>query len=369
MHKLNILTIGGLPPWHPEAGGGQKYSYELTKAIKELGHNNDYIIVNQEGYVINIKEDFIISKSGMFFPQILDSLSYKDYDIIHLHTANETKGYYLGYGIKKLFKKCVKLVIQVHAPQVHRIPRSSGELFNIFACKTADLIFCGSNFAKKNISDSYKIPESKIRVIYAGVNESVLNARVNSRKSDMPTILFVGRLSGPYGLKGQKGVDILLQALPLVLKEHNVRLRLIGSGKIEPYMSFVRELGIEKFVEFAGFVDDERLLEYYLNSDIFVFPSRRESFGLVLAEAMASSLPVISTTAGAIPEVVENGVTGILVPPEDPEKLASAVINLLDDSEKMKLMGLMGKERVEKYFTWNKVAIRAIDCYNEIVKK
>jgi glycosyltransferase involved in cell wall biosynthesis len=363
MQKLNILTIGGLPPCHPKAGGGQKYSYELTKAIKKLGHNTDYIMVNHEELNLDFKEDFHLLKSGSFLSQILDSFFIKNYDVIHLHTANETQGYCLGFGIKKLFKRNNKLIIQIHAPQVHRIPRSSGELFNIFTCKTADFIFCGSNFAKKNIVDSYKIPESKVKVIYAGVDELFLNTERNCKESDVKTILFVGRLGGPHGVKGQKGADILLQALPLIQEKHNVRLKLIGTGRTEAYLLLVRELGIEEYVEFLGFVDDEKLLENYLNSDVFVFPSRRESFGLVLAEAMASSLPVVSTTVGAIPEVVENGVSGILVPPEDPEKLARAVVHMLDDTEKMKQMGIKGKERVKEYFTWDKVAKRAIQYY------
>jgi glycosyltransferase involved in cell wall biosynthesis len=83
----------------------------------------------------------------------------------------------------------------------------------------------------------------------------------------------------------------------------------------------------------------------------------------VLAEAMASSLPIVSTTAGAIPEVVVNGETGILISPGNPEKLASAVIHLLNDPEKMKLIGQKGKERAEEYFTWDKVANKVIQSY------
>jgi starch synthase len=78
---------------------------------------------------------------------------------------------------------------------------------------------------------------------------------------------------------------------------------------------------------------------------------------------MASRLPVVSSTAGAIPEVVENGVTGILVPPEDPKKLANAVVHILDDPEKMKQMSVKGKERVKEYFTWDKVAKKVIQFY------
>jgi glycosyltransferase involved in cell wall biosynthesis len=105
----------------------------------------------------------------------------------------------------------------------------------------------------------------------------------------------------------------------------------------------------------------------YAKADLFVLPSRRESFGLVLAEAMAAGLPVIATQVGAIPEVVKDGETGILVPPEDPSALANAVSDLLDHPRVMKDMGTRGRERAEKHFTWDKVAQRVVRTYHQIL--
>jgi len=88
--------------------------------------------------------------------------------------------------------------------------------------------------------------------------------------------------------------------------------------------------------------------------DIFVLTSIKEHFGRVVIEAMACGKPVIATNSGAVPEIVEDKVTGILVPPEDSEKLAEAIIELLEDKEKAKEMGIAGRKRVEELFSIEK---------------
>jgi glycosyltransferase involved in cell wall biosynthesis len=102
---------------------------------------------------------------------------------------------------------------------------------------------------------------------------------------------------------------------------------------------------------------------HYQQADLFVLPSRRESFGLVLAEAMACGLAVVATTAGAIPEVVEDGTTGLLVRPDEAQALAEAVISLLEDPEARRAMGIEGRRRVEKDFTWEEVVTRIVEAY------
>jgi glycosyltransferase involved in cell wall biosynthesis len=120
-------------------------------------------------------------------------------------------------------------------------------------------------------------------------------------------------------------------------------------------------------VKFLGFVEHHEMPRHYQQADLFVLPSRRESFGLVLAEAMACGLPVVATTAGAIPEVVEDGLTGVLVPPDDPEALANAVRSLLSNRPRMQAMGTAGAQRVRQRFTWDKVAQRVVEGYLKLL--
>ena len=369
---LNILMIGGLVPWHPHAGGGQIIAYKLSEAIAQLGHNIDCIAIAPEDFQREVKWGrFIYFEQEKLIPQFLRSLrdETKNHDLIHLHLGNEVTGFCLGYGFQKLlhFSKSEKLIFSIYSPLVHGFPRSFPEACWIATCRSADAIFSLSEFAKKNISNAYHIPSFKIKVTYAGVDDSFFLEKKSYgyvQKANKFSLLFCGRLNG----KEQKGVDILLKSFPLILKKHQVTLKIIGSGpRLEQYKIFARDLGIEKSVKFLGFIKHNELPKHYSETDLFVLPSRRESFGLVLAEAMAAGLPVVSTRVGAIPEVVKDGETGLLVPPDNPQKFADAVNFLLSNPQKMKMMSEKGRERARKYFTWDKVAERVLKYYEAIL--
>jgi glycosyltransferase involved in cell wall biosynthesis len=367
---LNILMLGSLVPWHPQVGGGYIIAYKLAEALAKAGHLVHYVAVAPKelqrqvewGDILYISETMKLTLPFLQYFKTRKNL--RRYDIVHVHAPAEG----IGYGINRRLFRNTKLVIGVYAPKVHRFPllRSLGEFFDFLACHTSDLILCLSEYSRENISDSYFIPKSKIKVMYGGVDESFfLTTEQYKEKSQNFSLLFCGRLNGPHE---QKGVDILLKAMPLVLKEHDVDLNLIGSGPRESqYKELAKKLGIEHNVNFLSFIEHENLPSYYANADLFVLPSRRESFGLTIAEAMASGLPVVSTNVTAIPEVVKDGETGLLVPPNDPEKLAEAINSLLDQPEKMKMMGEKGRERAKQYFTWEKVAERVVNFYHEIL--
>jgi len=367
MRNLSILMIGGLVPWHPDAGGGQIVAYKLSEALGKKGLNITYVAICPEHQRKKVKWCNIkYLNNSKFFPQLLKSFreEVKNYDLIHIHAGNETTGFYLGYALRQIISRG-KLIIGIYAPKVHKFPRSFSEAFLKISSRFADAIFCLSEFSENNISEAYRISPLRIKVMYAGVDESFFNIEIENKtiKNNF-NLLFCGRLNG----REQKGVDILLNALPLILKKHNVILNIIGSGvRLQEYRALARRLGIDKQVRLLGFIEYEKLPKYYKEADLYVLPSRRESFGMTFAEAMASGLSVVSTNVTAIPEVVEDGETGILVQPNNPQKFAEAVNYLLDNPERMKLMGLKGRERVKKYFTWEKVAERVIEFYKEIL--
>jgi glycosyltransferase involved in cell wall biosynthesis len=363
-----------MAPWLPTVGGGQIIAFELSKALANLQNHVDVILVapeNQRRAIEWGNVRYVDSKGTL--SKLRESLgrNLSEYDIIHIHEGNENVGYGLGFGIKNTLSHedlGVGTFISMYSPNVHRFPRSPEELFWRFSCRQVDRIFVLSEFAGSNISTAYRILPSRIVVTHAGVEESFLRPKNGTPSSFEPsTLLFCGRITDP---NGQKGLDTLLSAMPEIVKRHNALLNVVGTGSgLNKCKTLARILKIEANVNFLGFVAHEFLPEIFANADIFVLPSRRESFGLVLAEAMASGLPVVSTNVGAIPEVVEDGKNGTLVNPDSPRELAEAICTLLDDRERMKSMGVCGRERVLEHFVWDVVAQRVIECYRKVLSR
>jgi rhamnosyl/mannosyltransferase len=174
-----------------------------------------------------------------------------------------------------------------------------------------------------------------------------------------PVLLFVGRL------RYYKGLDTLLRALPELPPE--VTVRVVGTGEMrEPWERLAGELGISERVHFAGDVSDADLPSEYQQASLFVLPAnaRSEAFGIVLLEAMASGLPCITTDVGTGTSwVVQDGVTGRVVPTEDPQALRGAIADLLSDAEQRQHFGRAARARVEAEFTQDALVSRVMRVY------
>lgn len=189
-----------------------------------------------------------------------------------------------------------------------------------------------------------------------------------------PTVLFVGRL------EKRKGVGELFAAIPRVLREHP-RARFIFAGADNSrHDGFQNQKGTDypdyfvahyaKFagsVTFLGHVSDDRLRDLYRSCDLFVAPSLYESFGLIYVEAMNFGKPVIGCRAGGIPEVIDDGVTGLLVEPGEPSQLARAISALLASPGRMRAMGLAGRQQVVSRFDYLIMARAFADVYRKVI--
>ncbi|MFC2061442.1 glycosyltransferase family 4 protein [Elusimicrobiota bacterium] len=149
----------------------------------------------------------------------------------------------------------------------------------------------------------------------------------------------------------RKGYDVLLKAMVEVIKDvPDTKLLIVGSGTLKDHCrQLAGELNIDRHIIFTGFHED---FPYFILSaaDVYVSATNSESFGIAFAEAMAYSIPVVATNVGGVPEVVENGETGILVPVKDENALAGGIIKLLKDENLRKTMGEKGLARVKKLF-------------------
>ena len=174
-------------------------------------------------------------------------------------------------------------------------------------------------------------------------------------------ILFVSRLDE------RKGVRYLLKAYKMVKEEiPESRLVVVGPGNERRYKDWVQAVKL-KDVVFAGYISYADLPRYYRTADIFCIPAvGRESFGIVLLEAMAAGRAIVASDIDGYANVLTDGVDGVLVPPKDTGTLAQTLVSLLNDPARRQQMGSQGRSKVEG-LTWEAIAARTMDYYLEIL--
>jgi glycosyltransferase involved in cell wall biosynthesis len=189
-------------------------------------------------------------------------------------------------------------------------------------------------------------------------------------RPDIPTTALREELGIPPGVRGLfalqrlapiKRVDIAIQCVGHLLDQGVDRFILLigGTGpQAGALRRLTNRLGVHDCVRFLGFVPEERIGEYFALSDIFVCPSPFETFGITLVQAMAAGVPVAATRGSAIPEVVEDGKTGLLAPPLDAQALARATQTLLDDENRRQVMGRRARRVAEELYDWDRVAFQ-----------
>ncbi len=179
-----------------------------------------------------------------------------------------------------------------------------------------------------------------------------------------PVILTVGRWDPA---ERYKGADSLISALPTVLKSFpEAVLVLVGDGEDRKRLEqLALDLGVSQHARFLRGLTQEDLFACYANCDVFSLPSSGEGFGLVFLEAMAHAKPVIGGAHGGIPDIVEDGVTGLLVPHGDISRLSSALESILADPLRAKQMGAKGRARVQSVYTFEHFESRLIQIVEE----
>jgi len=295
------------------------------------------------------------------------------FDIIH-----DNQG--LGYGLLLMKRLKIPVVATIH----HPIPidrdlelaqaRGLWEKFRLrrwysfcamqgVVSRRMERVITVSQSSADAIERSLKVPRSRLRLVYNGIDADLFKSDDNVSKE--PNSLILVNSSE----QAVKGVPYLLKALQLLKDGTEVKLTVVGSPSPDGQnLKLVKEYGLADMVTFTGRVTMEELVKHYLAAEICVVPSLYEGFGLPAAEAMSCQLPVVATSGGALPEVVgQDGGSGILVPPADPDALAAAVKRLLGDEHLRRKMGEAGRKRVEGHFTWEQAARKTVDVYQEVL--
>jgi len=235
------------------------------------------------------------------------------------------------------------------------------------AAKKATLIVTVSRYSAKRIVELYAVDEKKILIVPNGVDlqrfkpiedcEKVKHLIGRNREH---VILFVGNLIP------RKGLHFLIEAAKHVVKENKeTKFVIVGNGPLRNHLiSYSKEQGVsDKFV-FLGDVSEEMLPRLYNCADVFVSPSIQEGQGISLLEAQATAKPVVAFNVTALPEVVKDKETGLLVKP-DCYELANALLSLLSDKPLREQMGNAGREYVCKNFSWTICAKKMSQIYSK----
>ncbi len=286
----------------------------------------------------------------------LSTVVKEKYDLVHIH-----KPYDLPFGLLVKRRSGANLILGSHGTDFF-----PGDKF--FFSRGVDGVVTCSQFNGGQIAERYGV---RPKVIYNGIDPGIfrplppdpaIRHRFNLFPGQDKNIVYAGRLIG------LKGVGILLQAMARVCERFPCKLLVIGDGEARPGLeNLSKRLGISERVIFTGFVPHQELPRYYSVADVGVFPSvADETFGVAICEAMACGKAVVSTPVGGIPELVLKGETGLLAEPRNPEDLADKISELLGDEDLRRGMGEKGSQRVREYFTWEKVADRLLQAYDNV---
>jgi len=292
-------------------------------------------------------------------------LSERRFDVVHCHFgANGILGVYLKeLGIP------VKCVTSFHGSDINSDPLKYGpHIYDELFIK-GDLFTANTNFTKQQIVQ-LGCDEGKIEILPMGLRleKFILSERKINDKSPV-IILTVGRLTE------KKGHEYAVRALAKVIAGFpDIIYFIAGDGPLRANLeSLVSELGIKGNVKFMGQVDEGEVLRLYQKAHIFLLPSvtavngDREGQALVLQEAQAMGMPVISTIHNGIPEGILNGKSGYLVPEKDIEALANRIIHLIKHQELWPEMGRAGRWFVEGRYDMKDLSERLISYYSKLI--
>ena len=403
--RIGILT-NEYPP-HVYGGAGVHVEY-LTRELAALDNGRHSVEVlcfgEQRGRTGRVQVEGVLPpvtlpaddpRHARLFATMLQDLvmsgKLADVDVVHCHTWYT----HLAGCIGK-YLQGVPLVLTTHSLEPHR-PWKAEQLGTAYQVSTwiertayqnADGVIAVSASMKTDVQALYGVPPERIRIIHNGIDLEQYRPRPDIRTlrehgidPDVPYVLFVGRITR------QKGIVHLVNAIRYV--NAGVQVVLCAGAPDTPEIAIEMADAVERaradsthpIVWIREMLPKERTITLYTHAAIFVCPSVYEPFGIINLEAMACETPVVASAVGGIPEVVDHGATGLLVPvepvsatdvePADPDRfsraLATAVNALLDDAGLRHSMARQSRARVEAHFSWTSIARQTAEFYADLV--
>ena len=363
---------------HPGAPAEEIQDKIHIYRVTPQGPNNDFIhwvqLLNE---AMLVRADALL-EGWMGAPNAKTGKRKPSKEPIILH-AHDWLAHYAAAALKHKYH--LPMVATIHATEYGRNNGISGPTQEYISSVEWDLqneawrvIVC-TEYMKRECQKALDTPWEKMDIVYNGVDASKFalpdftqseRAQFRARYAapEEKIIFFVGRMVR------EKGVQVLIEALSKVRwGYHDTKLLIVGGGQRDHLVNLAAYLGMERHVYFAGFVPDEDLLKIYQIIDIACFPSLYEPFGIVALEAMAAKAPVVVSDAGGLPEVVENGVTGITTYAGNPNSLADGLLKILHEPDTAARMVETAYERLQTVFNWDLIAKQTSGIYERVWKE
>ncbi|HBG46054.1 MAG TPA: hypothetical protein DDW94_03600 [Deltaproteobacteria bacterium] len=325
----------------------------------------------------SIKKPFF--NSAIYYPffmlQLALDIRKEGFEIVHINNFTQF------LPVIKALNPDTRVVFHTHSEWIPQLDRTQiGK-----RVKRADLVVCCSDYLTKKASQAFPEFSSRFKTLHNGVDYgrfSQVMAEDGGAK-----LICVGRITP------EKGLHVVIDAFNMLAPRlPGLELHLVGQERITPKEFLIdlsdsvllKSLGAfypgsykerilamiapeqAQRVFFSGHVSHSEMLAKYSESSIFINASYYETFGMPVAEAMACGLPVIATRVGGVPEIVEDGVSGLLVEPGDPIQLAAAIERMVTDPALRARLFEAGRERVKELFSWENIAVTLKDYYREV---
>jgi phosphatidylinositol alpha-mannosyltransferase len=371
--KIALVT----PYDYPYPGGVTEHIMHLDREFRARGHDTRIIAASTEDR--DDLESNVIKVSGAITPfpysgstarityspqvyrRVKRILSDEKFDVVHVHEpgvpilslAVLRHSHALNIGTFHAYRE-TNAFYEYARPIAARIfGRLDGRIFVSEAVR---------EYITHYFPGDYRIIPNGIDVArFSAPNIEPIKKYVDGR----PNILFVGRM------EKRKGFRNLIRAYPYIKEAiPNARLLVVGAFSDEEKAPFVRYARTHKLrsIHFIGYVSRDDLVRYYRTATVFCAPSTGfESFGIVLLEAMAASLPIVASDIAGYRLVLTNGKEGLLVPPNDEKAIADAVVDLLQNPEMRHAMAERGRMTAAQY-DWPLIAARVLDYYEELLR-
>ena len=356
---MRLLFVHNLPFWDARAGGGQRINHELARQAALQGHDVTVLHLESSAVrtpatvpyrVLGVPESPRLLINALRVARSVRSHA-RGVDVVYASAAE-------GGLIPNVLPAGVGLLATTQHPDPAPIPgadwarplrtlrelrRHQQALLEANLLRHAHVVTVPSEWSRRAIRErGYLPPDRPVSILPNGVGELWFEPP-GAAPSARFDLLLVGRMDP------QKGVDALLRALARP-ELAGVRARIVGTGgALEELRTEAGRLGLSGHVEFVGHRSHEDVRIDMAGARAFVLPSRAESFGMAILEAMAAGLPVVTTSAGGIVEFARHGENALVVPVDDAAALAAAIRSVLDDAALARRLGEGGRRTAERY--------------------